>query len=107
MNLNRIDLYLIALLFIQFQLLFEAVRNLSFSTLQTLIMSPSVFSASEIALFVCTVIFSLKGIQKAVDSFFSTGDEQAAGAKGAGQALLITGFLLVTFIIVSRTLNIY
>jgi len=103
MQINRIDIFLIGILFLQIQILFELIRILSFDAITAAIQGVSILAAMEVTVFAVAVSFSLKGLLLTVDAFFTKKeDELHLQAKNSGYALVASAFLLVTLITVIR-----
>lgn len=101
--MNRTDVLLLALLFIQFQLLFKLVYSIGYGTFQAAANFTSTPALITAGLYVLAVICSLQGAQKVLTAYFGNQEEQQFAAKGAGYALLLSTLLYVTIIIVSNT----
>lgn len=102
MNLKRTDIFLIALLFLQFQILFEVVRSLSYSVLSGLFFTINAFGILKIVVFAAVITACLKGCLLAIDAFFATENEVLLQTKKAGYMLVLAAFLLSTLYIIVR-----
>jgi|GEM_PF-4842624 len=103
MNFDRTDIFLISLPFLQMQILFQMVLHVGFDTFKSASNLASLSSISIAVIFLLGAMSALLGIQKAVDAFFDTSTDRMIQAKGAGTALLLSAFLLITLVVVART----
>lgn len=104
MNLNRTDVFIIATLFFQFQLLFELFKTIGFGVLTALGQDFSLVPAITTIVFASGVVFSLQGVRVAVNAYFTDVDaERERGAKAASMGLILTAFSLVTLLVLTRT----
>lgn len=104
MNLNRTDIFLLATIFFQLQLLFQLLETIGYGALTAIAENVSLVPAVTVVVFMIGVVFSLQGVKAAVTAYFAPNSEDRdRGARAAGVGLVLTGFLLVCLIFLTRT----
>lgn len=107
MNLDRYDAFLLVIALMHLLILFQFAEYLRYDILQAASTGTSIIPIVTVFVFTVGVVFSLKGILKTIDVYFSDEAEKKANTKGLGRLVVVSIFLLVTMVIVGRSFSFY